>query len=895
MDTRSNNDDTTTTEYDSGGSEGVDYAYKGQQVQPQALPAAIRRGSIESSASQRKHGHGHGAATTTRKERSPKRRSSPPRANSGKARTTPPTRCVCGRPARDSDSESTASTTTDFSSSPSDTEDETGPGKRIAAGPRKSRPSMSGPRDRTGESYSKSYSYEDNDDYLSDRARSYRDCGRKCCKQTKQQQQKRSRKYSTNTATSSSATKKKKTPYIEEYPEEIRPVVLLKEHKLPRGSFSSSIENKSNMKNRIRAGTDDPQQMSSSLGKIQTMGEKGSSGKRPTWPSSSREEREREREREQERSSSQSSSDQQHQQQSRRRRHHGTGREHGHGHSNTTKMTRHEVPGGRFSGSDLDDHDDDYSSESSSDDRELVRHHEHDRPRRPSMVRRNSRNQPERGPGAEVPSTVSRSSAAREHSSSPRHSSAWPANRSSPSTRQHRIIHEEPEQMDEEEMEYSHHAAPRHGYTHGHGYESGDESDDIFSGQFEFDETTHRRKPRRPPSPPPATESIAPTDSISRRGEHMHRHQHHSYREQQQALHRQPSQHLEPIHHDDDRDRPRRRTVKPPRPPVARTVVSRPSMGALDQGIDSDRAGAYAASTTDIWRGRPEDWESPYSESSDHEDDDGYDDGGYYRGRGGGGGDDAPVYDYGYDHMMLLEGDRHRSRAPSHVGDGYGMHMPMPRSSSPQLLPPRRSGDLKSVFSLGFNARRDLSPVGTHLSRRPRAGDAADEHTSGGGFLMPPAPPTRGGGRNRNARSTRAPSRAATERSRWTVMVPEYDVSDYGYGYPYGGNDYGIDSCYSPPPAPAPIPEEEEEDALEGYYSYGFAPSIRVQAPSPPLRFAGRRPPCAMTEEEEMEHGYGEEGYGRASGGLLSPVPTRTAAARFNFDKSWSELSRLLL
>lgn len=695
-------------------------------------------------------------------------------------------------------------------------------------------------------------------------------------------------------------------------------MVLLKEHKIPRGSFSSSNENNSNLaKNKIRTGTDDHQQMSSSLGKIQTMGDgKGSgSGKRPTWPSSSREEREREREREreQERSSSQSSSDQQHQQQSRRRRHHGAGREHGHGHghsNNVRTTTRHEVPGGKFSGSDLDDHDHDhdYSSDSSSDDRDLVRHHDHDRPRRPSMVRRNSRNQPERGPGlgAEVPSTVSRSSAARNHSSSPKYSSSWPLQRSShydrdprqAATRQHRIIHEEPEQIEEAEMDYDHHAAPEHGY--GHGYESGDESDDIFSGEFEFDETTHRRMPRRPPSPPPAAPaSIAPTDSISRRGERMHHDRHHQYsssREQQhqQVLHRQPSQHLEPIHHDDDRDRPRRRAVKPPRPPIARTVVShRPSMGALDQGIDTDRAGAYASSTTDIWRGRPEDWESPYSSSSDHEDDGGYDDG--YYGRGQGGGDDAPAYDYGYDQMMLLEGDRHRSRAPSHV-NGYNMHMP--RSSSPQLLPPRRSGDLKSVFSLGFNARRELSPVGTHLSRRTRAGDAADEHTSSGGFLMPPAPSTRGGGSGRRgaAGTRRAPSPAATERSRWTVMVPEYDVSDYGYSY--GGNDYGV-AYSSPPPAPAPttiFEEEEEGDGLEGYYSYGFAPSIHVQAPSPPLRLGGRKPPaCAMTEEEEMEYGYGGEGYGRASGGLLSPVPTRTAAARFNFDKSWSELSRLLL
>lgn len=315
-------------------------------------------------------------------------------------------------------------------------------------------------------------------------------------------------------------------------------------------------------------------------------------------------------------------------------------------------------------------------------------------------------------------------------------------------------------------------------------------------------------------------------------------------------------------------------------------------MGALDQGIDGNRAGAYASSTCDIWRGRPEDWESPYSSSSDHEDDD-YDDGGYYRGRrgGGGGGGDAPAYDYRYDHMMLLEGDRQRQRVPpSHISHASG------RSSSPQLLPPRQSGDLKSVFSLGFGRPRDPSPVGTQFSRRStRAWDAADEH--GGGLLFPPAPSTHGGGGGdgRRAGIPRAPSRAATERSRWTVMVPEYNYDDYGYEY--GGNDYGV--AYSPPPAPAPT---QEDDETEGCYSYGgFGPTIRVQAPSPPFLRGGigasspppsrrhRKWPMAMSEEEM---GYG---HGRSAGGLLSPVPTRTVAARFNFDKSWSDLSRLLL
>lgn len=86
---------------------------------------------------------------------------------------------------------------------------------------------------------------------------------------------------------------------------------------------------------------------------------------------------------------------------------------------------------------------------------------------------------------------------------------------------------------------------------------------------------------------------------------------------------------------------------------------------------------------------------------------------------------------------------------------------------------------------------------------------------------------------------------------------------------------------------------EGEQD--QGYYSYGFAPV--VQAPSPPyLRRGGERPRfggMALTADEECEYGGFDDR--RGDRGLLSPVPSRTAAARFNFDKSWSELARVLM
>ena len=97
------------------------------------------------------------------------------------------------------------------------------------------------------------------------------------------------------------------------------------------------------------------------------------------------------------------------------------------------------------------------------------------------------------------------------------------------------------------------------------------------------------------------------------------------------------------------------------------------------------------------------------------------------------------------------------------------------------------------------------------------------------------------------------------------------------------------------PPAPAPTNHNQE------YYSYGFTPI--VQAPSPPFPGAtyppqrqrhrdrvGRLSGMAFTADEEVEYGCG-----RRSRELLSPVPSRTAAARFNFDKSWSDLARLLM
>ncbi|KAK0753661.1 hypothetical protein B0T18DRAFT_20673 [Schizothecium vesticola] len=72
-----------------------------------------------------------------------------------------------------------------------------------------------------------------------------------------------------------------------------------------------------------------------------------------------------------------------------------------------------------------------------------------------------------------------------------------------------------------------------------------------------------------------------------------------------------------PSHAQDSPHHQQTNHVRPPRPIIARTIVSQRSMAAMDQGYP--RA-STATSLCEIWRGRPEDWESPYSSSDDEND-----------------------------------------------------------------------------------------------------------------------------------------------------------------------------------------------------------------------------------------------------------------------------------
>lgn len=78
-----------------------------------------------------------------------------------------------------------------------------------------------------------------------------------------------------------------------------------------------------------------------------------------------------------------------------------------------------------------------------------------------------------------------------------------------------------------------------------------------------------------------------------------------------QAQRHRPSLGQDSSHHQQTRH------TRPPRPIVARTIISQRSMATMDQGYP--RA-STATSLCEIWRGRPEDWESPYSSSEDDDD-----------------------------------------------------------------------------------------------------------------------------------------------------------------------------------------------------------------------------------------------------------------------------------
>ncbi|KAK3695634.1 hypothetical protein B0T22DRAFT_113622 [Podospora appendiculata] len=179
------------------------------------------------------------------------------------------------------------------------------------------------------------------------------------------------------------------------------------------------------------------------------------------------------------------------------------------------------------------------------------------------------------------------------------------------------------------------------------------------------------------------------------------------------------------------------RPPRAPRRPIARTIVSKPSMPALDRAARS----SLATNLCDIWRGRPEDWESPYSSEFESEDDD----------------------DFAPPRMRLLEGTPPHEASPSVF-------------SRPSRS--RSRGGMGMRMGVGF--LREASPLPT----RRQSTRSHDEYThdgfsaGGNGFLIEPPPPPR------------EPSLAPSTRSRWTVRRYSFPESE---------------PAAPPPPPPPPM------------------------------------------------------------------------------------------
>ncbi|KAK3364476.1 hypothetical protein B0T25DRAFT_563495 [Lasiosphaeria hispida] len=446
-------EDTTTTDYDSGESEGVNYAYEGHR----------RKGSDDLK------------QITSAKAASPKRKT---KSGSPKGKPPSPVRCLCVASQSDEDS-------TEFEEDHNtDVED----GAEHKLPPPKPRPS--GPE---GSSTGSGLSREE--------------------KEAKK----------TMSATGKKPSRRR-TPYIEEYPEDgRRPLVLLKEHKLPR-RFSAS-----DAKQAARESEEQPAAAASSRGRSPP------SGKRlPAW---------------QTHQVAQPSKKHSSPPRVKQRRSDVQGQHGGTAHPQVVSRRKHHAdlgPAGKFSGSDLGNSESDHEAPAPRLALEL------------SPPRRSSRES--RYP-TEVVSAVSRSSAwpQQQQQQQPRYASSWPLPTGShypqPTTQ------------------------PRH--HNQDGYESEDESDDAMPNPFAQPNPETARHSRRDRTPPSAQ-----------------RHQH-------QTHHHQPPPH----NHSTRQPSPHR-----PRP--------RPSIGAPDRAA---RRSSPATTVCEIWRGRPEDWESPYASSdashSDFDDD----------------------------------------------------------------------------------------------------------------------------------------------------------------------------------------------------------------------------------------------------------------------------------
>ncbi|KAK5656564.1 hypothetical protein OQA88_4543 [Cercophora sp. LCS_1] len=563
--TMDSHEDTTTTDYDSGDSEGIGFAYKGKSAN-----VTVTSKQVTKAASPKR----------TVKSRSPK----------GKSRCSGHCHCVCGT--SQSSSQSDDNVSTEFEE---DTDVEGNVENRCLPPRRR----LSGPEGTGAHEEQESGHHSNNNNKKKASARR--------------------------------AARKRTTPYIEEYPEETwRPVILLKEHKVPR-RFSTS-----DAKQSAQGSVEDHQDAGSAArGRSPT-------GKRlPAWVTHSG----------------------------------------GHPLKKQSSKQRHEnqdKPGDQFSSSDL--------GKSGS---EREHRASHVKALEPSPPRRHSR---ESHPPMDVAPGVTRSS-------------TWP--------------HQQPQYSAPRSLQKG--SPPPADQTRGeHGYESEDESDRAPPLRQQHTIERHH-----------AQEEVVHT--IQTIPEPHRHHQQHPRHQQQRAnpsprrshtlphVHTrihvqvppepQPQRRPEPSQPVTREPRPR---ARPPRPIVARTIVSQRSMAGLDQGYR--RGASPAATLCEIWRGRPEDWESPYSSS----DEDGY----------GSGLDGERIPG-----LMLLEGSPRR-RDPSVAASLFS----------------RRSRDTR--HESGFLRRPDLAaPVAAweRCASPERMDDEVLEVVLETG-------------------RQRAPSRARSTRSRWTMM-----------------------------------------------------------------------------------------------------------------------------
>lgn len=520
METPSNNEDVTTTDYDSGDSEGVSYAYEGGKglvclKQPADIPSSPRRKLTS---------------------RSPK----------GKPRS--PARCVCEASQKQS---KTLSPSRSRSTSPLDdaeslqleeyTDVEGGLGDQDRS--RSTRRRLSGGPDNK---------VQRNDSSKSSRRKTVR----------------------------------KRSPYIEEYPpdEKGRPVILLKEHKIPRRTSGSDAKPCAQASEDVQGVTSAPRGRSPPR-----TGRSPPRTRLPAWPTFP-------------------------EAQSPKHAHPAAPPKRNH-------SELHYAPGGMLKPHTAHPHDPILTPHVNSGTFSDLNQGNTDpwpQKKKPEHPLDSSPPRRRRSHGAQRASEMTPSS--KQTPPGPRqlqYSSSWPLQNGS----NHRASHPGPD----------------------HEYESDDESDDesdlppetrphlicadveVLSGERPYAKQSGGHAATAMATIPRGED---PHHAASRRRSHGDsgrdfrpsdlptRHRNRPLPEKAPSTTRQAQSHR-PSHAQDYPHHQQTRHTRPPRPIVARTIVSQRSMAAMDQGYP--RA-STATSLCEIWRGRPEDWESPYSSSEDDDD-----------------------------------------------------------------------------------------------------------------------------------------------------------------------------------------------------------------------------------------------------------------------------------